>query len=85
MLDSTLINQKNKKLYCAEQPRVVTTFLGCNSNLTLEYSLMIENGITYIFRPYITIKGKRIYRKNGGMFKIPISNEKATGIGNTVA
>lgn len=46
---------------------------------------MTENGITYIFRPYITIKGKRIYRKNGGMFKIPISNEKATGLGNTVA
>lgn len=46
---------------------------------------MIENGITYIFRPYITIKGKRIYRKNGGMFKIPISNEKATGLANTVA
>lgn len=85
MLDSTLINQKNKKLYCAEQPRVVTVVLGCNSNLTMEYNAMTENGITYIFRPYITIKGKRIYRKNGGMFKIPISNKKATGLANTVA
>jgi hypothetical protein len=28
--------------------------------------------VRYIFRPYITIKGKRVYRKNGGMFKIPI-------------
>lgn len=85
MLDSTLINQKNKKLHCAEQSRAVTTVLDCNSNLTLRYNAMTENGITYIFRPYITIKGKRIYRKNGGMFKIPISNEKATGLGNTVA
>lgn len=32
----------------------------------------------YIFRPYITIKGKRIYRKNGGMFKIPVGNKKTT-------
>lgn len=29
----------------------------------------------YIFRPYITVKGKRIYRKNGGMFKIPVGNK----------
>lgn len=26
----------------------------------------------YIFRPYITKNGKRIYRKGGGMFRIPI-------------
>jgi hypothetical protein len=26
----------------------------------------------YIYRPYITRKGKRIYRKNGGLFRIPI-------------
>lgn len=38
-----------------------------------------DNGCTgdckdgYIFRPYITIKGKRIYRKGGGMFKLPCS------------
>lgn len=32
----------------------------------------------YIFRPYITVKGKRIYRKNGGMFKIPVGNKKTT-------
>ena len=30
----------------------------------------------YIFRPYITVKGKRITRPNGGMFKIPINKDK---------
>ncbi len=30
----------------------------------------------YIFRPYITVKGKRITRPNGGMFKIPINKSK---------
>lgn len=30
----------------------------------------------FIFRPYITVKGKRITRPNGGMFKIPINREK---------
>ena len=34
----------------------------------------------YIFRPYITVKGKRIYRKNGGMFKIPVGNKKLPSI-----
>lgn len=36
----------------------------------------MENNIVYIFRPYITINGKRVYRKNGGMFKIPLSSKK---------
>ena len=45
----------------------------------------MENNIVYIFRPYITIKGKKVYRKNGGMFKIPISNEKATAVQSKVA
>lgn len=31
--------------------------------------------VEYIFRPYITVKGKRIVRKNGGMFKIPIKKK----------
>jgi len=31
-----------------------------------------EPEVEYIFRPYITIKGKRIFRANGGMFKIPV-------------
>jgi hypothetical protein len=31
-----------------------------------------EEELFYIFRPWITIKGQRIYRKNGGMFKIPV-------------
>lgn len=31
-----------------------------------------DDNVEYIFRPYITVKGKRITRKNGGMFKIPI-------------
>ncbi|GKW38377.1 hypothetical protein PEC301875_24010 [Pectobacterium carotovorum subsp. carotovorum] len=30
----------------------------------------------FIYRPYITKNGKRIYRKGGGMFKIPISTLK---------
>jgi len=47
-----------------------------NSNLTEEINIM-DNTI-YIFRPYITVKGKRIYRKNGGMFKIPVGNKKTT-------
>lgn len=38
----------------------------------------MEENVVYIFRPYITIKGKRIYRKNGGMFKIPVGNKKST-------
>jgi len=32
-----------------------------------------------IFRPYITVKGKRIYRKNGGMWKIEIPADKYKG------
>ncbi len=31
-----------------------------------------DEDVEFIFRPYITIKGKRITRKNGGMFKIPV-------------
>lgn len=31
----------------------------------------------YIFRPYITVKGRRITRPNGGMFKIPMKDKKA--------
>ena len=34
-----------------------------------------EDNIEYIYRPYITVKGKRITRKNGGMFKIPIKKQ----------
>ncbi len=30
-----------------------------------------------IFRPYITKKGRRIYRKNGGMFKLRIKVPQA--------
>jgi hypothetical protein len=30
----------------------------------------------YIFRPYITVKGRRITRPNGGMFKIPVKDKK---------
>lgn len=28
----------------------------------------------YIFRPYITVKGRRITRPNGGMFKILVKD-----------
>ncbi len=31
-----------------------------------------DEDVEFIFRPYITVKGKRITRKNGGMFKIPV-------------
>ncbi|SGY81471.1 Putative uncharacterized protein [Moritella viscosa] len=34
-----------------------------------------NSDVEYIFRPYITVKGKRITRKNGGMFKIPIKKK----------
>ncbi len=30
----------------------------------------------YIFRPFITVKGRRIVRKNGGMFKIPVKDKQ---------
>ena len=30
----------------------------------------------YIYTPYITRKGKRIYRKGGGVFRIPVSRMK---------
>jgi len=30
----------------------------------------------YIYTPYITKKGKRIYRKGGGVFRIPVSRMK---------
>lgn len=35
-----------------------------------------DNSQAYIFRPYITVKGKRITRPNGGMFKIPVRQEE---------
>ncbi len=31
----------------------------------------------YIFRPYITVKGRRITRPNGGMFKIPVKDKQS--------
>jgi hypothetical protein len=34
-----------------------------------------EEVIDYIFRPYITKNGVRIYPKNGKLFKIPIKNK----------
>ncbi|CAH6668400.1 Uncharacterised protein [Enterobacter hormaechei] len=38
--------------------------------------MQTDESQAYIFRPYITVKGKRITRPNGGMFKIPINREK---------
>lgn len=37
-----------------------------------------EDDVVFIFRPYITNRhtGKRIYRKDGGMFRIPIRRRK---------
>ncbi|MEZ8518222.1 hypothetical protein AB9R81_23070 [Vibrio cyclitrophicus] len=34
-----------------------------------------NDNVEYIYRPYITVKGKRITRKNGGMFRIPIKKK----------
>jgi hypothetical protein len=30
----------------------------------------------YIYTPYITKKGKRIYKKGGGVFRIPLNRLK---------
>lgn len=48
------------------------------SNLNNMMEEYMNEKVQCIFRPYITVKGRRIYRKNGGMFKIPIVNKKAT-------
>lgn len=37
--------------------------------------MQTDESQAYIFRPYITVKGKRITRPNGGMFKIPVNRE----------
>lgn len=34
-----------------------------------------EEAVEYIFRPYITKKGVRIYPKNSKFFKIPIKKK----------
>ncbi|EAQ6141534.1 hypothetical protein EYA42_23715 [Salmonella enterica subsp. enterica serovar Derby] len=39
-------------------------------------NMQTEESQAYIFRPYITVKGKRITRPNGGMFKIPVNREQ---------
>ena len=36
----------------------------------------------YIFRPYITKNGKRIYPKNGKVFKIPVEQESFVNFKN---
>ena len=33
-------------------------------------------GFVVIFRPWITRNGKRIYRKNGGMFRLEVKSER---------
>ena len=30
----------------------------------------------YIYTPYITVKGKRVYKKGGGVFRIPVGRLK---------
>lgn len=37
---------------------------------------IIDEEQDFIFRPYITVKGRRITRPNGGMFKIPIKKDR---------
>lgn len=41
----------------------------------LEYIGMHNATVKYIYTPYITIKGKRVYRKGGGVFRIPIHDD----------
>lgn len=31
----------------------------------------------YIYTPYITIKGVRVYKKGGGVFRIPVGKKKS--------
>lgn len=47
-----------------------------SSGEVLECTMQTDESQAYIFRPYITVKGKRITRPNGGMFKIPVSREQ---------
>ena len=34
-------------------------------------------GCTVIYRPWITRNGKRIYRKNGGMFRLEVKSVRS--------
>ncbi|WP_232489932.1 hypothetical protein, partial [Pectobacterium parmentieri] len=49
-----------------------------NSDVAKNEKYMMQNDSSqaYIFRPYITVKGQRITRPNGGMFKIPVKQEE---------
>ncbi|WP_218187097.1 hypothetical protein, partial [Klebsiella quasipneumoniae] len=64
-------------------PRFVecySTILSAKINIQVakfgKCDMQTDESQAYIFRPYITVKGKRITRPNGGMFKIPINREK---------
>lgn len=35
-----------------------------------------ENNMVVVYTPYITRNGKRIYRKNGGMFRFEVPANK---------
>jgi hypothetical protein len=35
-----------------------------------------RDGDEFIYTPYITVKGKRIYHPNGGVFRIPLERIK---------
>ena len=36
----------------------------------------IDDDFIYIFRPWITVKGQRLYRPDGKMWKLKIRREK---------
>jgi len=63
-----------------------TRFVGCYSTILIakinihvaknrKCTMQTDESQAYIFRPYITVKGKRITRPNGGMFKIPVKRD----------
>lgn len=55
---------------------ILTAKININVAKNRKCNMQTEESQAYIFRPYITVKGKRITRPNGGMFKIPINREK---------
>ena len=36
----------------------------------------VDENQEYIYTPFITIKGKRVYKKGGGVFRIPVGRLK---------
>ena len=63
---------------------VSTGLVGCSYKFLEKEVVMTKNisarpGYKLVFTPYVTRNGKRVYRKNGGMycFEVPISSSAA--------